>query len=238
MKSVLKTSVLIPAAIVLAGGLIAWSVFLSGGSVGGGGGTVSTSGGSSFGNNNSGSAESIQPIDEKDHIRGDRNAPIAIVEFSDFECPFCRRLHPTLTQIVNDFDGQVKWVYRHFPLTQIHSRALTASLASECAAELGGNDAFWTFSDALFGNQGRLGPELYSEIAAQIGLPADEFTECYESRKYNDIVQSDFQDAVSSGGRGTPFAVVLNASGQPFPFSGALPYEQIRSIIEAAIASS
>lgn len=236
MSKLFSSSVAIPGAIVIAGALIAWSVFFSGGG-GASGVQGSQSSHSGFGNNLSATADNIRPIDNQDHIRGNPNAAVTVVEFSDFECPFCRRLHPTLSQIVTDFPDDVKWVYRHFPLTQIHSRALQASLASECMAELGGNEAFWTFTDTAFANQGNLGDALYEQIAGELGLPLPEFQQCLNSRKHNPIVQANFQDAVNSGGRGTPFAVVINAEGETFPFSGALPYEQIRSIIEAAIAS-
>lgn len=235
MNKILNSKLVIPAAIVVAGLLIAWSVFFSGG-VGGGQTTINSDSG--FGNNLSPTADNIRPVDGNDHIRGNLDAAIAIVEFSDFECPFCKRLHPTLTRLISDFPDEIKWVYRHFPLTQIHSRALQASLASECVAELKGNDAFWTFADRVFENQRDLGDLLYKQIANDLGLSSEEFGECLDSRRYNSIVQEDLQDALRSGGRGTPFAVVINGAGETFPFSGALPYEQLRSIIEAAIASS
>ena len=235
MNKILNSKLIIPAAIIVAGLLIAWSVFFSGGA--GGGQTLNSSQGG-FGNNLSPTADNIRPVNANDHIRGNPNAAVAIVEFSDFECPFCRRLHPTLTQIISDFPDDVKWVYRHFPLTQIHSRALQASLASECVAELGGNDAFWTFTDRVFENQRNLGDSLYKEIAGDLGLPSEEFSTCLDSRRHNALVQEDLQDVIRSGGRGTPFAVVINGNGETFPFSGALPYEQLRSIIEAAIQSS
>lgn len=231
MKQLLQPSVTIPAAIILAGVLIAWAVFTGGG----GSGSVGTHG-EDFGNRNSASAESVRAPSNEDHVLGDRNAPIAVIEFSDFECPFCARLHPTLGQIVEDFPGEVQWVYRHFPLTQIHSRALQASLASECVAELGGNDAFWSFSDSVFSNQRELGNPLYERLAGELGIPADEFNQCLDERRHNDKVQEDFQEAVAAGGRGTPFSVVMAEDGTVFPFSGALPYEQIRGIIEQAAA--
>lgn len=95
-------------------------------------------------------AQSIKPITGEDHIFGNSDAPIKIVEFSDLECPFCQKFHPTVKQIVEDYDGQVTWVYRHFPLESIHSYARPAAEASECVAELGGNDAFWQYLDLLF----------------------------------------------------------------------------------------
>lgn len=92
----------------------------------------------------------INPITSADHIFGNPNAGVKIVEFSDLQCPFCARFHPTLKQIIQEYDGQVAWVYRHFPLASIHPSARPAAIGSECAAELGGNNAFWKFVDAVF----------------------------------------------------------------------------------------
>jgi protein-disulfide isomerase len=92
----------------------------------------------------------VDPISEKDHVRGDRDAQIVLIEYSDFQCPFCSRFHPTAQQVVEEFNGQVMWVYRHFPLDSIHPVARKAAEASECVAELGGNDAFWNFVDTIF----------------------------------------------------------------------------------------
>jgi protein-disulfide isomerase len=96
------------------------------------------------------SKASIVTITDKDYIRGNTNAPITIVEFSDFQCPFCKRFHPSLQQVVDEYKDQVRWVYKHFPIDQIHPQARPAAEAAECAGEQGGSKAFWEFSDALF----------------------------------------------------------------------------------------
>ena len=220
---------LIPISIVIAGGLVAGAVFFSF--------NTKTQNTSSFGNNLSPTAENIQPVTERDHIRGNKNAKVTIVEFSDYECPFCKRLHPTLKQIVEEFDGDVRWVYRHFPLTSIHSRAFAASIASECVARLGGNNAFWTFTDEVFSNQQNLGSALYEGIVSNLGLSVDSFRSCIGSDEIAKSVEKDYQNAIDSGGRGTPFVVVINEKGETFPFSGALPYQQVLSIIESALES-
>lgn len=94
-------------------------------------------------------AKAVPPIDfKKDHILGDRNAPIAIIEYSDYQCPFCHAVHPTYKQIMKEYDGKVMWVYRHFPLS-FHPEAMPLAIASECVASLKGNDAFWAFSDKV-----------------------------------------------------------------------------------------
>jgi len=179
----------------------------------------------------------FRDVEASDHVRGSREAVVSIVEFSDFECPFCARLHPTLSQVVDDFDGEVNWVYRHFPLSQIHSRALGAAIASECVAELGDNNAFWTFADETFANQHSLSNDLYLELAKNAGIDENAFNTCIESRETNAEVTEDRNEAVDAGGRGTPFVVIVTADGELRTFSGALPYENIRALVEEALTS-
>lgn len=93
--------------------------------------------------------EEFVAISEEDHVRGNSEASVIIVEYSDYECSFCTRFHTSMKQILEEYGDQVAWVYRHYPLTQLHPNAVLASQAGECAAELGGNDAFWQLSDAL-----------------------------------------------------------------------------------------
>lgn len=230
------SKLIIPISILIAGGIIAFAIVSPSSDQGRPSSGVEVSQGD-FGNSLSGTAQSIRPVSTADHIRGNPDAPVTIVEFSDFECPFCRRLHPTLRQALEEFDGQVRWVYRHFPLTSIHSRAQGAAVASECAARLGGNDAFWRFSDLAFDNQSRLGRTFYESFARDSGLSTEEFNSCLSSAEPLAAVNGNLQDAINSGGRGTPYAVVINARGELFPFSGALPYEQIRAVIIQALQS-
>lgn len=94
----------------------------------------------------------LPPIDAEDHVLGDANAPITIIEYSDLECPFCIRFHTTQETIMKEYAGKVKWVHRHFPL-DFHANAKPYAYAAECAAEVGGNDAFWGMVDFIFKNQ-------------------------------------------------------------------------------------
>ncbi|MEX0934003.1 MAG: thioredoxin domain-containing protein [Candidatus Paceibacterota bacterium] len=170
---------------------------------------------------------------EADHIRGNPEAPLSIVEFSDLECPFCARLHPTLTRIVEE-NEDVKWIYRHFPLTTIHSRALSGAVASECIARLAGNDSFWTFVDRTFQSQQQLGDAWQIEMASSFGINREAFEDCTSERSIVSLIQEDLNEATRFGGRGTPYVVVVAQSGQLIPFSGALTYEQISGILEQA----
>ena len=189
-------------------------------------------------------AGAVKPTNGEDHILGDPDALVKLVEFSDFECPFCKRVHPTLKKIMADYgsSGEVAWVYRHFPLDSIHSKARKEAQAAECADEQGGNDAFWAFTDKLYEitpSNNRLDLSRLPEIAETIGLDRDAFEACLEgdSRggKYADHIEADNQDAIASGGTGTPFIVVIAPNGKTFPISGAQPYAAIKSIIELAL---
>jgi len=98
----------------------------------------------------------LPTISDTDHVLGKANAKVTIVEFSDFQCPFCSRHHPTMQRIISEYPDDVRWVYKHFPLESIHPRARPAAEASECVADLAGNDAFWQYADKLFANQSSL----------------------------------------------------------------------------------
>lgn len=93
----------------------------------------------------------VKPVSEEDHIRGSSTAKVTVVEYSDFECPYCQQFHQTMKQILEAYeDDQVAWVFRHMPIQQLHPQAPRLARASECVADIGGEDAFWTFADELF----------------------------------------------------------------------------------------
>lgn len=237
---------LIPGAIVVAGLLIGGGIYLSGGSLGitntGTGNTEQAQAGVVAGEQEQAnplapSADHVRPVDETDHIFGNPDAKISIIEYSDYECPFCARFHPTVEQIVEESDGQIKWVYRHFPLTNIHSRAFRASVASECVAELAGNDAFWSFSNSALNNIRSLGDDFYVATAGDLGVPEAPFRECLNSDRHDAKIQADLQNGINAGGTGTPFNVIVDGKGNAFPFSGALPYPQTKAIVDRALSS-
>ena len=189
-------------------------------------------------------AKGVKPVNGEDHIRGNANASVKIVEFSDFECPFCKSFHASMKQVMNDYEkgGKVAWVYRHFPLDQIHSKARKEAQAAECAAELGGNNAFWTFADGLFEitpSNNRLDLALLPKIAEGMGLDKTKFAACLEGDqrggKFAAHIEANEQDGMAAGGTGTPYSVVINAKGHIFPVNGAMPYEAVKAIIDAAL---
>jgi len=163
-------------------------------------------------------------ITQADHVRGDFNAPITILEYSDFQCPFCDDFHLTMVELIDKYPGQVRWVYRHFP-SGFHEFAQQAAEASECAAD---QDKFWEYSDVLFSNQGIISADYFSQVASQIGLDEGQFNDCLDSGKYTTMVQDQFQDGINNGVQGTP-GNFLNGQA----LGGALPIEAIESIIES-----
>lgn len=186
------------------------------------------------------SPNNVVAVSKTDHIRGSMNAAVKIIEFSDLECPFCKSFHQTVSKIMAEYgvSGNVAWVYRHFPLVSIHPKALREAQASECAAELGGNDKFWAYIDRIFAitpsNNG-LDPAELSRAAAFIGLDTVKFDQCLVADKYKDKIAAQTQDAVNSGAQGTPYSVVITRRGEKLAVSGALPYDSIKQIIEQAL---
>jgi protein-disulfide isomerase len=169
-------------------------------------------------------------IGENDHIRGNVKAKITLIEFSDFECPFCGRFHPTVKQAMEEYGEDIRWIYKHFPLTGIHPQAQPSAEASECVWEQAGDEGFWEFADAMFENQDRLGSAFYAEVAQQIGVNIEQYQTCVLERKYQDKVQNDLNQGVQGGVTGTPGSFVNGTA-----VKGAVPYEQLKAIIDAAL---
>ena len=232
------TTLTIPIAIIIAGVLIAVAVYL-----GTSKGTSTTTG-----NNQqpqqvaqqTGDLEAMKAITSGDHIRGNLDAPVKIVEYSDTECPFCKRFHSTMKEVMDTYgkDGKVAWVYRHFPLDQLHSKARKEAVALECANEQGGNDKFWSYADRLYeitpANNG-LDPAELPKIAEFVGLDTAKFNTCLASTKYDAHIEEEVQNATATGGNGTPWSIVVGKDGKKYPLSGAQPYASVKQLIDLAL---
>lgn len=183
-------------------------------------------------------ADKVKPVTVNDHMRGNIDAPIKIVEFSDTECPFCKRFHESMKQIVDEYDGKVAWVYRHFPLVSLHSKAPREAQATECAAELGGNEKFWAYLDRIFeitpSNNGLDDGEL-PKIAGYVGLNTQAFLSCLQSGRHKASVDEDLEDALGSGGLGTPYSILIGPDGKKSVINGAQPYSNVKAIIDSAL---
>lgn len=176
----------------------------------------------------------IEDVSNDDWVRGDADAPITIVEFSDTECPFCQRFHVTMQRIVEEYDGKVRWAYRHFPLENLHSKAVKEAEATECAGELGGQEGFWTYLDRLMevtpSNNG-LDPAQLPVIAGDVDLNVVAFNECLEEGRHEQKVREHIAQASAAGGRGTPYSIILYGD-EKLPIGGALPFEQVKAMID------
>jgi len=174
---------------------------------------------------------SNNPVDvsmDNDAVKGDINAPVTIIEFSDYECPYCGRFfRDTLPQITEKYinTGKVKYVFRDFTLP-FHQSAIPASNAAECLREQGGDAMYYEYHDVLFNNQTELSVEKLKGYAADFSINQEEFASCLDSGKYNDEIQADYADGQKAGVQGTP-GFFING----YPIKGAQPY----SIFEAAI---
>jgi protein-disulfide isomerase len=168
------------------------------------------------------------PVAADDPSEGPATAPVTLVEYSDFQCPFCQRVMPTLKQIKDTYGDRVRIVWKDFPLTQIHPQAFSAAVAGNCAQEQG---RFWAFHDKLFPNQQALEPEFLKRYAAEAGLDTARFDACLDSGKYQQRVQ----DAIAEGTR-------LGVSSTPTVFvngrvvSGAQPFEVFAAVIDEELA--
>ena len=159
---------------------------------------------------------------------GSASAPVTIVEFSDFQCPFCQRVAPTLKQVQKTYGDKVRIVWKDFPLTQIHPEAFKAGEAAHCAGEQG---KFWEYHDRLFANQQALQPDSLKKYAADAGLDAAKFNACVDTSKYGERVREGVAQGTRLGVNSTP---TLYINGRML--SGAQPYEAIAAVIDEELA--
>lgn len=160
---------------------------------------------------------------ENRNVYGDPNAELTIVEFSDFECPFCVKVAPIIKQIVDDSNGRIAWEYRHLPLEAIHPKALPAAIASECVAKLGGNEAFWQLGEKLFDTTHRWTVDSLTDEAIALGIEKEEYLACLDDDAIFEIVRNDALTADEFGGTGTPYSLIIGPNNQVEVVNGAQP---------------
>lgn len=240
-RTVQFKDLLIPLSIVIAGLSVGAGLYLSGG--------AGEKAAAPLAQNNpaaqapaADTSDKIDPITEADHIKGNINAPVKIVEYSDFECPFCKRHHETVETVVQKYGDKVAWVFRQFPLEQLHQKAMPVALASECVAELGGDKAFWIFTDRYFeetlSNDKTDIETVIPALALEAGVNKAAFTTCFESERHKAAIEADVADAVETGGRGTPWSILVGPTGKTYPMNGSLPASAIEQMIETALSEA
>lgn len=183
-------------------------------------------------------AKYVPPPSQDDHLYGNLDAAVTLIEYSDFECPFCKRFHDTAKRLVDASNGQVNWVYRHFPLGFHNPGAQKQAEAAECAAEFGGNQAFWTFADTIYArttSNGKGFPiESLTPLAAEIGLDQARFQECLDSERFAETVQQQMAAGARAGVSGTPGNILYHKpSGRVIAIHGAQPLERFQQAAQA-----
>lgn len=185
-------------------------------------------------------AGKVAAVSDEDHIRGGKDAEIFLIEYSDLECPFCKQFHKSAQQAVGSYEGKVAWVYRHFPLDTLHSKADKEAEGAECAFDQKGNDGFWAYVDRVFeitpSNNG-LDEEELPKIASYVGLDVSEFNSCLNSRQFKDKVESQYQSGISAGVTGTPGNFVMNKKGEVWVIPGYVSFESLKLTIDEALKS-
>ncbi len=241
-KKGLSDKITLPISIIIAGFLISGGIYLNGKIEKTAPEEVSLT--QNY-NQNNGSAlkKALRPIDENDHVLGSADARVILVEYSDTECPFCKVFHSTMRTIMQEYgsQGEVTWVYRHFPITELHSKSSKEAEALECAGELGGNSKFWEYTNKLYEvtpSNNELDLSELPKIAAQVGLSSQSFSTCLSSGQYAPRVEADSNNAYELGALGTPFSVLIDTETlEYYLIEGAYPYNQLKSAIELILAS-
>lgn len=226
----MKSQYVLPFTIVIAGALIAGAVFISG---------KQSAQTPTPSENGTITARAYDPA--KDHIIGNPAAKVMVVEYMDLECPHCKIFNDTMHQIMAYYgsSGNVAWVQRPFPLAQIHSKAPQEAQAAECAADQGGDTAYFKYTDKVFeitpGDNG-LDLAQLPVIAAEIGLNVDTFNSCLSSGKFAKKVQDSYNEANALGAGGTPYTLIMVGT-DAVPLPGSQPYDSMRAAIDAVLSS-
>lgn len=181
-----------------------------------------------------------RPVSEADYIRGNPNAPILMVEYSDYDCPFCKQYQETMNRIMDEYGvtGRLAWVYRQFPLAELHPNSPKISEAALCVGDIGGNESFWSFTDLIFESRNIDEPTNVTKLpqyAESAGVSQKEYIDCMDSGRMKDEVVSQIEDGFNSGARGTPYTILIVGSQQAV-INGAQPYEVVKGIVDNLIA--
>ncbi len=228
-----------PTAIVFGSIVIALAIFFSGNN-----GASSINSGGNFGGGEKvkqvgvkDSDFSGKPPNKDDHLRGSLNSKIVILEYSDTECPFCKRFHESMKLTVAKYPKEVAWAYRHFPL-EIHPKAKKEAEALECATDIGGNNAFWRYADRLFEitpANNKLEESELPKIAEFVGLDVNKFNNCLNSGKYTKKIEEHIQDGLLVGVDGTPHSLVFKDGKMIRRINGAVSTENLELIIKESL---
>lgn len=174
-----------------------------------------------------------------DHVKGDAGtAEVVLITYSDSDCPYCAKFHPTVQSVLTEYKGRVAWVYRQFPL-EMHPNAYTESIAMECAAKLGGNTAFFTYLDTVVNvtlNADPKSNEALTTFAKNEGIDGTQFKTCLADNSVTTKIDTDIAEANKIGARGTPFSIAVNQkTGKQVVIPGAYPLEDVKEMINSIL---
>lgn len=181
----------------------------------------------------------VKPVSDTEYIRGNADAAVTIIEYSDLECPYCKNFHNTMYEVMETYPNDVRWIFRHYPLS-FHANAQKEAEAAECVAEQGGAQAYWDFIDTIFDRTTANGTGFpltgLAPLAGELGLNESEVQECIDSGKYEEKVQTDLAEGSAAGVSGTPTSFVLDSEGKVIEtIPGALSFAQVDQIISSAL---
>ncbi len=220
---------IIPLSLVVAGAIVALAVFLvinkQQGPTGSGQGDITK----------------LAPVAPADHILGNPTAPVKIIEYSDFDCSFCKQFDQVLHQAINDYgaSGKVAWVYRNFPIVALHPNAFRHAEAAECIAQVAGNAAYWKFADSLFTNQ-PTDPVRYGQLAQAAGVDSFALSNCLAnaSTTVDARINADEKNALDIGALGTPYSIIIAPDLSPIILPGATSYANLKSSLDSILATT
>lgn len=191
--------------------------------------------------------DAFKNVSADDHIFGNPNARVKIVEYSDTSCPFCKIFHGTMKKIMDTYGktGDVAWIYRHFPIDK-HPNAHREAEALECAGALGGNEKFWAYTNRLYditpavtqSSPNGLDQKELPKIAEFVGLNVEDFNSCLASGKYKDKIDQDYKNGLAIGIQGTPSSVMVTPKGTLITIEGAQQFDTLKQAIDALLAEN
>ncbi len=222
----IRNAILIPGAILLGGLVIAIGVYVV---------RVSHHPAAQLG-----SPTAVRPVSVSDHTIGNPTAPIQIIEYSDIDCAYCKQFQETMSQVMVEYGsgGKVAWTYRHFPIAEAHPNAAKNAVAAECAASLGGTNAFWKFIDAMHQvapENNQFDPNNYKNIIPQFGIDSKSFNECLNSPAPAKKVEDDYQNGLAAGATGAPYTVLIVEGSAPKTITGSVSYASMKKFLDDAI---
>ncbi len=243
-----KNNLTLPAAIIIAGALIGLAILFT---------RMSPTNGKKVNDTVAQPAKVLESgmpaVTEKDYLFGNPDASVIVVEYSDASCPFCKMLHTTVSQLMDDYGkaGKVAFVYRHFPLDEpneygqvLHPNAGNEAHAFECAGDVGGNAKYFEYINKFYNETPSVtgsSPDGFDQtqlpvLAKSIGLDENKFKDCMSSGKFKEKIEEEYQGGLYAGVAGTPFLFVVTKSGKSVPINGAQPMNVIKAVIDKLLA--